>query len=92
MNYEPVIFRKMKDNGDILALFFKINYNSGETTRPGLVMSYQHVGQSGEADLQYCIKNSRPAKPAEYAELKAEIEKLNCFENTELKVYKRVQP
>lgn len=35
---------------------------------------YQHVGQHSGADYYHCIRASRPAKPNEYADLKAELE------------------
>jgi hypothetical protein len=36
-------------------------------------MSYAHIGQHGGADYAGCIRRTRPAKPAEYAELAAEL-------------------
>lgn len=63
-----VIFRKWPD-GDILALF---------PTVPGdvfgnLCNSYEHVGQHGNADYHGCIRQTKPAKPSEYADLKKEL-------------------
>lgn len=72
----PVLFRMMKphrEHGDthhwLLALF---------PTLPGTnewwtCESYEHVGQHGSADLRGCIRGSRAAKPAEYANLAAEL-------------------
>ena len=40
----------------------------------GNVTTYQHVGQHSAADYLYCISKSRPATPAEYADLKKEME------------------
>jgi hypothetical protein len=38
--------------------------------------SYQHVGQHGAADYHACIAASRPATPAEYAELAHELTRI----------------
>jgi len=38
--------------------------------------SYHHVGQHCGSDYYGCIATSRPATPAEYADLKAELEKI----------------
>ena len=68
----PVIFRKWKDDGTIMALF---PYDLG-TDSPYTCSSYEHVGQHGAADPRGCIQQTTPAKPAEYADLKAELEGL----------------
>ncbi len=69
--YTKVIFRKWPD-GVILALFPEIpGTNAG-----GSCSSYVFVGQHGGADYFHCIRTTKPAKPAEYAELKAELENL----------------
>lgn len=69
--YEPdvdrVVFRKWKDNGDIIALLVD------QPANPGAVMSYMHLGQHGEADYLNVIHHSVRAKPAEYADLMAEL-------------------
>jgi len=39
-------------------------------------MSYVHVGQHGAADYNLVVGQSKPAQPAEYAELKAELENI----------------
>ena len=63
-----VVFRKYKD-GDILALFPELSYRRNYMTE-----CYQHVGQHGEGDYQWCIADTKPATPEEYADLKAELE------------------
>lgn len=69
MSYEAepvnVSFRKFPA-GDTIAFI------SGYHCNRGYVMSYQHVGQHGEADedLQYELE---PASPAEYADLLKEL-------------------
>lgn len=69
-----VVFRRWKyvhrDGSGIIALF----PNSREH-RPGMVMSYERIGQHGAADYQGIISRTRPATPAEYADLKAELER-----------------
>lgn len=42
----------------------------------GRVTCYQHLGQHGAAFYSACIHASRPAKPEEYADLKAELESI----------------
>jgi hypothetical protein len=65
-----VIFRKFKDEGDILALFPYEKHNGY------LIMSYQHIGQHGGADYNHCMKETIAAKPEEYASLQKELESL----------------
>lgn len=55
---------------DIIALFPHVWAGDNHCS------SYEHVGQHGGADYQHCIRNSRPAKPSEYADLKKELEGL----------------
>jgi hypothetical protein len=63
-------FRKFPE-GDTIAFFQNGTYEC----RPGCLMSYQHVGQHGEAsrDLQ---NDLIPASPAEIAALKSELESI----------------
>lgn len=67
-----VVFRVYKHGcgkGDVLALF------PGEPSGVrNFVMCYQHVGQHGDADYHHCIRITRPATPAEYADLRRELE------------------
>ena len=44
--------------------------------REGHVTTYQHVGQHSGAEYRHCIAKSRPATPAEYADLKKEMESI----------------
>jgi hypothetical protein len=65
-----VIFRKFK-NGAILALFpYELEDDRGS------VLSYQHVGQHGEADYNHCLDITKPATPREYAELLSELNRI----------------
>lgn len=63
-----VIFRKWK-GGDIIALF------PGWEESPGRCSSFEHVGQHGPADYASVIAKTTPATPAEYADLRRELEK-----------------
>lgn len=69
-----VIFRKWKESGDIIAFFPEEPGNWNATT----CNSYEHYGQHGSASLD--IVNDRkftvPATPDEYADLKAELERI----------------
>lgn len=68
-----VVFRKWpkSEGGDVLALFpYEIEDNVGNC------LSYQHIGQHGAANYGACIARTKPAKPEEYAQLKAELEQI----------------
>jgi len=69
MKRTKVMFRK-DWNGDVYALFPEIAATVGN---PAHCLSYQHIGQHCAADYQLCIRASKPAKSAEYAELFAEL-------------------
>lgn len=64
-----VIFRKYKDDGQILALFpYSVE------TPAGNVGCYQHVGQHGSGDYDHCIHLTTLATKKEYADLKKDLE------------------
>lgn len=65
----PVVFRKFRDDGEIIALF---PYDTGN--RIGMCSSYMRVGQHGDADYSIVINETHPARPEEYADLKTELE------------------
>lgn len=68
--FTKVIFRKYRNNGDILALFPEVPADCyGKYCQ-----SYEHVGQHGAADYHHCIRITIAAKPAEFADLKTELE------------------
>jgi hypothetical protein len=69
MDEDIVIFRKFPD-GDIIALF---PYLSAECLNPWPCQSYMRVGQHGAADPPI-VHDTCPARPHEYAALKAELE------------------
>ena len=70
----PVVFRKWKDNGGIIALFPDLNFANGAANF-GNIMSYEHVGQHGEAHESLLRERKRfvKATPAEYADLLKEL-------------------
>lgn len=65
-----VVFRKFKNDGEIIALFPELEEPCNGCT------SYQHVGQHGNAQYWFVIECSMPAQPHEYADLKAELESI----------------
>ena len=79
------IFRKFKDNGDIIALFpeYPTDINGRYCD------SYMHIGQHGAADYAYLLRWTVPATPEEYAELKRELE---THYDYEIEVYQRRTP
>jgi hypothetical protein len=82
----PVIFRKWKApgefyDGDIIALF---PADPG-TYDPYTCSSYAQIGQHSSADPWLVMAATKPAKPEEYAELKAELERIGY----NLKIYSK---
>ena len=75
---DKVLFRMDKE-GDVFALFPEIPGASG------LCTSYQHVGQHGSADYNWCIDQSRPATESEYLDLYNDLKEIGY----DLKVYSR---
>ena len=69
-----VLFRydTTKDfKGDIFAVFpYDVADYSGNVT------IYHHVGQHSVGDYNVCLQTSRPATPAEYEDLKKELESI----------------
>ena len=80
-----VIFRKSYDwntrTWDVMAFFPECHVN------PGNIMSYERVGQHGEASYNF-DRSTKPCTPAEYADLKRELE--TCCDYDDLKVVRRV--
>ena len=80
----PVIFRKFPD-GEIVALM---------PTEPAdvygyLCLSYQHIGQHGEADYTYVVERTRPAEHEEYRALLRELQNVGY---DDLRVYDKALP
>jgi hypothetical protein len=79
-----VVFRKWRDHyGGIIALF-------PEDVDGGFCSSYEHVGQHGDASYSGVIRQTTPATPEEYADLKRELE--SAPYNYDLRVVKRYTP
>lgn len=74
-----VVFRRWS-NGDVIALFPDIHENVD-----GDCLSYEHIGQHGEADYTSCIFNTHPATAIEYKDLFEELTSIGY----NLKVCKR---
>ena len=74
-----VVFRKEKNpteddifyGNDVTAFI----YGNGIPVRYGNIMCYQHVGQHGEASLDY-YNSTKPATPDEYADLLSELKSI----------------
>ena len=67
-----VIFRRWRDNGDIIALFPELPSN-----QQGLFCeAYEHVGQHGGADYHGVIAASRPTTQEAAAPLAKELERI----------------
>ena len=64
-----VVFFYHETNNDLFALFPEI-HESGD-----MKLSYSHIGQHSACSWGYCDE-CRAAKPAEYKELKKELESL----------------
>ena len=69
-----VVFRKYPDTGNVIALLPEW---PGKVSDGGYACdSYMHVGQHGAADPVGVVGDTVPATPAEYADLKTELESL----------------
>jgi hypothetical protein len=66
---DVVIFRKWKNNGDIIALFPELPADLA-----GFYCdAYEHVGQHGGADFHGVIRQTTPCSPDDAAALAAEL-------------------
>lgn len=76
---DRVIFRtwrgRDKTGDDVIALF-PDTFGNPEICNPGRMLSYEHVGQHGEADYQTVLRGTRPAKPSEFISLKRELRRI----------------
>lgn len=81
MNTTKVIFRKFKREGDIIALFPEL---PGDRN-PETCNSYMHIGQHGSASVAL-VADTRLAKPDEYADLLAELQRIGY---ADLRIVKR---
>lgn len=62
-------------------------YGDGIPVNYGKIMCYQHIGQHGEASLDY-YNSLRPASPEEYADLLAELKSI--YDDVNLVVRKKI--
>lgn len=62
-------------------------YGAGIPVNYGKIMCYQHIGQHGEASLDY-YNSLRPASPDEYADLLAELKSI--YDDVNLVVRKKI--
>lgn len=69
METTVVVFRRWREKGGTVFALFPLDVEG-----PGLVSSFEHVGQHSAANYAGCIARSRPVTPAEYADLKRELE------------------
>lgn len=80
MEKVKVIFRKDKD-GEIIAFFPEIEANYGR------ILSYMHIGQHGEADLEY-YQETKKATETEYQSLLTELKTI--YDDCELIVKQKI--
>lgn len=81
----PVIFRKFKDNGAIIALFPTLP----GTRDPWTCCSYMPVGQHGAASVELFYEDTRPVAVVEHQSLFRELVGQGY---DDLRVYTRYQP
>ena len=66
---DKVVFRKFSD-GQVIALFPELPCDNR-----GNITSYMHIGQHAPAS-RFIVHDTQPAKPEEYAELHAELQRI----------------
>lgn len=76
-----VEFKKSPDDGEVIA-FFPDTMKDG-SCNPGMIMSYMHVGQHGEASVEF-YNDCNTCLEEDYADLLAELEKV--YDDCELVV------
>ena len=82
-----VIFKKDRESGDVVAFFPETMWD--RSCNPGMIMSYEHAGQHGEASLEY-FHECRPCPEEEYADLLHELEVI--YDDVQLVVKSEVSP
>lgn len=86
-----VVFRKERKPTDFSDFYGNdvtaFIYGDGIPVNYGNIMSYQHIGQHGEASLDY-YNSLRPASPDEYADLLAELKSI--YDDVNLVVRKKI--
>ena len=66
---DTVVFRKWKENGEMIALFPELPADLGGDC----CESFEHVGQHGGADFHHVIRQTTPCSPDDAAALAAEL-------------------
>ncbi len=80
-----VLFRKFKEDGEIIALFPEQRYSNVGYS----INSYMHLGQHGAAEYDHVIATSNPAREHEYQPLLAELISVGY---DDLRVMQRYRP
>ena len=76
-----VEFKKTPEDGEVIAFFPETRYDG--SCNPGMIMSYMHVGQHGEASVEF-YNDCTTCLEEDYADLLAELEKV--YDDCELVV------
>lgn len=87
----PILFRKDRGKAPEITAVFPTLPADG---RGSFMTCYAHLGQHGGCDWGW-YRSTRAAKPAEYANLLAELRRIyeqDEDESVELVVYRRIQP
>jgi hypothetical protein len=66
---DTVVFRKWKENGDVIALFPELPAD----LYGDYCDAYEHVGQHGRADYHGVVQHTKPCSPDDAADLVAEL-------------------
>ena len=82
----PVIFRKDKEDGEILAVF----PDQPGTPAPDSMLCYAHVGQHSHCTEGYVWKRTRPASEEEAADLLRELRGLRPLPYDDLVIRQRI--
>jgi len=69
---DVVVFRRWKENGDIIALFPELPADMSGF----YVDAYEHVGQHGGADYHGVVQHTKPCSLDDAADLVAELERI----------------
>lgn len=80
----PVIFRRDRSGRRDVFAFFPME--AASCTDPYLCTVYQHIGQHSSGSPDVMIRQSVPAKPREYRDLKVELRRIGY----RLRILKRV--
>lgn len=76
-----VEFKKTPEDGEVIAFFPETRYDG--SCNPGMIMSYMHVGQHGEASMEF-YNDCTTCLEEDYADLLSELEKV--YDDCELVV------